>query len=123
MFAPEPKENPARMKRVHYVDDSFLTGDELADALLEYAEALAKQSTSASIDVPALLADGSTGMVKVLVGPASQLFAVPEPPTGDELLDDAALRVMVHETELLAPTRVEVETDHVDTSCVDDYDE
>lgn len=69
-----------------------------ADALLEFAEALAKQSTSASIHVPALFGDGSIGMVEVLVGPASQLFAVPESSAGHELLDDAALRPTVVNT-------------------------
>jgi hypothetical protein len=105
-----PEDDPA-MKRVHYVDASFLTGDALADAVIEYAEALAKQSTSASMDVPVVLDGGAISSAKMLVGPASQLYAVPEAFDGDELEDAEALEQMVHQTSLLVPGRPVIESE------------
>lgn len=76
------------MDRIHYAGDSVLTGSEIARALLEYAEALAKVGTSATVDIPTRQPDGSLGRSSVLVGPASQLIADAEDSEYDEVVDD-----------------------------------
>lgn len=76
------------MDRIHYAGDSILTGSEIARALLEYAEALAKVGTSATVDIPTRKPDGSLGRSSVLVGPASQLIADAEDSEYDEIVDD-----------------------------------
>ena len=92
------------MERIYYAGDRFLTGTELARALVEYAAALARQGSAAAIEIPVRHADGSPGMVNFLVGPASQL--VTESLDGEEeeeILDEplvARLRHRVHGGEL-----------------------
>jgi hypothetical protein len=76
------------MDRIHYAGDSFLTGTEIANALVDYAQALAQVSASAAVELPVVHDDGSLGRVKVLVGPASQLVASSEPSEFDEVVDD-----------------------------------
>jgi len=78
------------MKTIHYAGEEYLTGDDLADAVVEYAKELARHDTSASIDVPVITADGSVVDATFLLGPASQLVAVP---THSDLADPVDLRV------------------------------
>ena len=40
------------MDRIHCAGNSILTGSAIAAALLEYAEALAKVGTSATVEIP-----------------------------------------------------------------------
>jgi hypothetical protein len=76
------------MRRIVYAGGTFITGDEVADALLDYAAVLANLERAATISVPAIGESGPTE-VKVLVGPASQVLseasdhAGPEPDAAD----------------------------------------
>ncbi|WP_349897702.1 hypothetical protein [Parafrigoribacterium soli] len=80
------------MDRIHYAGDSILTGTEIARALLSYAEALAKSGTSATVDIPVRLDDGTLSRSHILIGPASQLVADTEPDDdGDEIIDEELL--------------------------------
>jgi hypothetical protein len=76
------------MDRVHYAGDSVLTGTSIARALMEYAETLAKAGTSATVDIPIRLPDGTLGRSKFLIGPASQVVSDAEPGEHDEIVDD-----------------------------------
>ncbi|NQX36346.1 hypothetical protein [Herbiconiux sp. VKM Ac-2851] len=76
------------MDRIFYAGDSILTGTAIAKALLEYAEALAKAGTSATVEIPTRLDDGGVGRSTFLVGPASQLVADTEPSGFDEIEDE-----------------------------------
>lgn len=89
------------MERIHYAGDSVLTGSELAHALLDYAEALALKGSSATVEIPSRLDDGSIGTANFLIGPASQL--VSETVAGDEEEIEAPEIVarFRHETALL----------------------
>ena len=67
------------MKRIYYAGGSALTTDGLADAVLDYAEALAKSPQAADIvKIPIVLDSGHAGTATMLIGPASQLFSVSE---------------------------------------------
>lgn len=68
------------MHRIHY-SDSVLPGTAIAEALLDYAQALAEADTSATVEIPTMNDDGSPGHSQLLVGPASQLISEPLPPS------------------------------------------
>lgn len=63
------------MRQIVYGGGTFVTSDEIAEALLGYAAALGSAGQAATIHVPAVTADDRTGDVALLVGPASQLMA------------------------------------------------
>jgi hypothetical protein len=64
------------MKNIHYAGEVLMTGDAIADAVVQYAETLAKHGTSASIGIPVVTDSGVTTEANFLLGPASQLVAV-----------------------------------------------
>lgn len=65
------------MKNIHYAGEQAMTGDAIADAVLDYAETLAKHESSATIDVPVVSPNGTVANARFLIGPASQLVATP----------------------------------------------
>lgn len=77
------------MQRIYYcTGTSFLTGDDIADAVLEYAWVLAQYGRFDLVRVPTRRADGSAGSSTLLVGPSSQISIEDVAPTapGDELI-------------------------------------
>jgi hypothetical protein len=77
------------MQRIYYcTGTSFLTGDDVADAVLEYAWVLAQYGRFDLVRVPTRRADGSTGSSTLLVGPSSQISTedVSAAEAGDELV-------------------------------------
>jgi hypothetical protein len=78
------------MERIHYAGSSFVTGDQIAHALIDYAHYLTAYNKSASVDIPVRRADGTLGHANFLLGPTSQLVSVSEPDPGPlgEVVDD-----------------------------------
>lgn len=76
------------MRRIHYAEDSIVTGDEIADAVIEYARMLAVTSTADTVELPTLH-DDSVRPVRLLLGPASQMLVTEEDTRADEIVDDA----------------------------------
>jgi hypothetical protein len=77
------------MQRMYYcTGTSFLTGDDVADAVLEYAWVLAQYGRFDLVRVPTRRADGSDGSSTLLVGPSSQISTedVAAAEAGDELI-------------------------------------
>ena len=68
-----------------YVDGSFVTSDAVADALLEMVAVLGHVEEALVVHIPSIEPDGSTVVIDLVVGPASQIKAraelidVPEP--------------------------------------------
>src|ERR1700709_379786 len=93
------------MKNIHYAGDVLLTGDEIADALVNYAEALAKRDTSSSVTIPVRFPDSSIKQVTVLIGPASQIIAVPDDTNDPEVVDEELVATFVRQTALLGNSR------------------
>jgi hypothetical protein len=89
------------MDRIHYAGDSVLTGTRIAQALLEYGQALAKTGASATVDIPTREDDGSLGRSRLLIGPASQLIADAEESDHDEIVDDEVVAYFERETAKL----------------------
>ncbi len=79
-----------QVKELSYAGGKTIVSDELAEALTNYAQILASNGDSGVIDIPAVGEDGTVGMARLLLGPASQIIA--EPVTTDrEPLDDASV--------------------------------
>ncbi len=91
------------MHRVQYAGGSVLTGDAIATALLEYASALARNASSATVEIPVREADGERGIAQVLIGPASQFVSTHEPGSADEIEDDDLVERFTAATRKLAP--------------------
>jgi hypothetical protein len=70
-----------------YAGTSFYTGDEIAEALLGYARALARRNTSDTVFIPARTTSGDVDAVEVLIGPASQVVSEPVEFEGPEIED------------------------------------
>lgn len=60
------------MKLIHYAGETFLTGDGVADALLDYATALARRARADRVALP-VISDGELARIEIVLGPASQL--------------------------------------------------
>lgn len=90
------------MHRVHYAGGSVLTGDAIAGALLEYAAALARKSSSATVEIPVREPDGNRGIAQVLIGPASQLVSTHEQSETNEIEDDELVKRFELATRRLA---------------------
>ncbi|MFF9564516.1 hypothetical protein ACF1AJ_14315 [Leifsonia sp. NPDC014704] len=104
------------MKRIHYASGSLLTGDEIADVIVRFAAALAKNNSAAEVRAPAVLDGGSTGEVLLLLGPASQMLAEDAEFSGAELRDEPFVEEFEHRIAALAPQRatfVEHGTDEI----------
>lgn len=72
---PDVRADSGHMRQVVYAGGSFVTSDEVADAVLQYAAALANAGRAATINVPAVDEFGDPSDVHLLVGPSSQLMA------------------------------------------------
>ena len=79
------------MKRIFYAGGSALTSDPLADAVLGYAEALAKGTKADVVRIPIALDSGHAGEATLLIGPASQLLTVSEDAELLSVPDDSGL--------------------------------
>lgn len=95
------------MKTIHYAGGTVLTNDDIADAVVDYAAALAKRETSAELTIPAILEDGSRSEASLLLGPASQIVAKPAVDPVGELVDAALVDEITHKTAALGPIRAE----------------
>lgn len=77
------------MKRITYAGGSIVTGDRLADIVMDYAAALARADLADHVRVPALTPDERIVHYDLLIGPASQLIAEPIDIPVEELVDEA----------------------------------
>jgi len=80
-----------------YAGGEYLTGDEIALALLEYSESLAEVGEAAMVEIQ-IIADGDKRVqATFLIGPASQIVAIDVETHAGELVDD----IVVEELRLL----------------------
>jgi hypothetical protein len=77
---------------IHYADGRYLTGDDIARAVVACAQALAREGmAAATVTVPVRLPEGGVGEVEILIGPASQIVVEQAGPSDDELRDPEAV--------------------------------
>jgi hypothetical protein len=110
------------MKRVSYAGETFLTTDPVADALANLTAALGSVQQAEVVEVPAVDADGESHAVRLVVGPASQMSAVPvEFPYPDPDHSDAVARLEA-QVRKLEQANVAAVTPAPITSIFDDED-
>lgn len=81
------------MKTIVYAGGELMTGDDIATALLDYAQALAEAQTADTVEIPVRDADGFVSRATILIGPASQIM-LKEVESGDELIDGEAVAAL-----------------------------
>lgn len=75
------------MQLITYGGDEFVTGDEIASALLAYGRALGDDERAEIVEIPIRENDGSVVTAKFLIGPASQIVSRTVSDQGSELED------------------------------------
>jgi hypothetical protein len=112
------------MERIYYAGDHFLTGTDIARALVAYAAALAQQGSAGAIEIPVRHEeDGRRGTVNFLVGPASQLVTENVEADGyDEIRDEALVTRLRDLTAELAPMHPVASTSAPAHDAALDYD-
>jgi len=91
--------------KLYYAGGFVLLADSICDAVLNYAKALADVGKSDLVIVPSMSDEGRRGATRLLIGPASQLFAAPALDRGVDLEDEAAVASMRQKTASLHPLR------------------
>ena len=76
------------MERIYYAGSSFLTGNAIAQALINYAKFLVAHRSTASVDIPIRHGDGTNGRASFLLGPTSELVSQTEYSASGEIEDD-----------------------------------
>jgi hypothetical protein len=92
------------MQKLFYSSGYVLIADDVCTAVLEYAQALADVGKSDLVLVPSLSDEGVRGQTRLLLGPASQLFASPSLDRGVDLSDPGSVEEMRRKTSRLRPT-------------------
>ena len=77
------------MKRIYHSGGSIVTGSDLADAVMRYAEALGNRHETDVVDIPVVAEDGSSGRAQILIGASSQLMSVTSADGFPELTETA----------------------------------
>jgi hypothetical protein len=79
------------VKELIYVGGRMIVSDELAEAVTDYAQALAIRALSDVMEIPSIGEDGTVGTSRLLLGPASQIVTEPVTvdPAGHPPLDDS----------------------------------
>ena len=75
------------MRIIIYAGDEYLTGDDIADALLQYSRALGDDDRAEIIEIPVRNENGEAVSAKFLIGPASQIVTEAVDAPGPELVD------------------------------------
>ena len=109
------------MKHIQYDGSTILTSDDIADAVIEYAAALAGGDRADTVAIPAVAQDGTMTTTKILIGPSSEI--VIEDADEDELEVEngefvarlrAAAKTFGHSEPIHADTRSDLTPGHED---------
>ena len=82
------------MKRIYHPGGSIVTGSDLADAVMLYAEALSNRRETDVVDIPVIAADGAHGRAQFLIGSSSQLVSVTSADGESELTETATTQAL-----------------------------
>jgi hypothetical protein len=107
------------MRRLYYSSGSLLTGDEVCKAVIRYASALAGTGDADIIAIPVVTDDGIAGMAHMLIGPASQVFSMPAPSSGNDPFDAEIVDKLNSMGRALQPSRPEAEAARTDVLDLD----
>jgi hypothetical protein len=82
------------VKRIYHPGGSIVTGNDLADAVMLYAEALSNRREADVVDIPVIGSDGLHGRAQFLIGSSSQLVSVTSADGGPELIETATTQAL-----------------------------
>ena len=102
-----------------YAGGEYLTGDEIALALLEYSESLAEVGEAATVEIPIVGKGGKLVHATFLIGPSSQIVATDFETDDEELVDSVVVDELRLLTRRLRPVGFPAEQEDV---YVDDYE-
>ncbi|GAA3215975.1 hypothetical protein GCM10017690_31540 [Microbacterium terregens] len=105
---------------LHYTGRSVLMPTDICEAVLRYAKALAGSQTSDVVSVPVLAEGGELVDAEFLLGPASQLYAMPAADSANDRGNAASVAELDRRTRLLHPPVVV--TSHIDPRTQIDLD-
>jgi hypothetical protein len=86
------------VKRLHHAGGSVLTGNALADAVLDYARALGDRHMLDVVDIPVVNDHGEYGHAQLLVGSGIELMSVTTSSKDPELVDQDTVDALVRQT-------------------------
>ena len=95
------------MKRLHIGTGSLVTGDEIADAVLDYAAALYESGRTATIGIPILDDGGKRQDARILITPAMSMWISTEASTAVEVSDAGLVTLLRDESRELARVTTE----------------
>ena len=84
------------MKRIYHPGGSVITGDDLADAVMHYAEVLSLRPQVDVIDIPVIDETGLVGRVQILIGASGQLVCVTAESGHSELIEPDTVSALRH---------------------------
>jgi len=87
------------MKQLYYPGGSVVTGSDLADAIMLYAEALCNRRQVDVVDIPVIGAAGQLLRAQFLIGSASQLVSVTAESVLQELVEPETLDFLNRKTQ------------------------
>ncbi|TFC96845.1 MULTISPECIES: hypothetical protein [Cryobacterium] len=111
------------MKRIFHPGGSIVTGDELADAVMHYAEALTRRSQVDVVDFPILGEFGTLDRAQILIGAPGGLTCVGAESSYPDLLEADTVDTFRHKA--LAGTasgRASWTGDGLDSPQFDEFD-
>lgn len=100
------------MKYIHYDAVVLMTGDDIADAVIEYAGALALNDEADTIHVPTVHADGGSSHVTLLVGPSSEMVVEDAPDEVLEPEDEEFVTRLRNAARIVGPRRARHAAEH-----------
>jgi hypothetical protein len=106
---------------LHYTGGSVLMADDVCEALIQYARVLAASQASDVLIVPVVDESGELATAEFLIGPASQLLAVPADSAQERGRDQDVIDDIEQRTRLL-DSPVAVARDSVEAATDFDHD-
>lgn len=111
------------MQKLYYAGGFVLLGDKVCSALMEYASALADVRRSDLVTIPAMSDEETRGSARLLIGPASEIFAAPAEDRGVDLDDEETTAAIQRKIDRLRPARPMYFSDDEEGQHNDHHDE
>jgi hypothetical protein len=92
--------------RLQYTGEAILMPNDVCEAVLRYAQVLASSQGSDLVSVPIIGDDGGLVDAEFLLGPASQLYALPAADGPHDQSNSKAVEELDRRARLLHPTAV-----------------
>ena len=101
------------MKQITYAGKSFVTGTDLADAVMRLTAALGLSHETAGVTIPAMDENGHITTADLVLGPATEVLAIAIDSDQEEIVDAEVVAQLDERTRRLEPTRTIASTDPI----------